>query len=95
MNLEFTASGAFRDRVGARKDLLEAVKSALRLKPQGMAIGTTRYHYEKVPFEGKELAVIFRRTLNRIGLYQIYLLPDERHLFESRIERIVKEEPHD
>ena len=92
MNLDFMASGSFRDRVARQPGLLDSVKRALRQKPAGSRVTDQGLHAEFVRFDGHDYAVVYRRTHNRIGLGDIFSLPEEAYLFEERMRSASKEE---
>jgi hypothetical protein len=86
MNLEFTASGAFRNRVGGVDGLLDAVKHWHRdhpLAPPGLADCVILH-------QGHAYGVIFRRKGNRIGLIEVFGLPQEAGLFTVRYQALRK-----
>jgi hypothetical protein len=92
MNLEFTASSSFRRRLSGQGDLLEAVKIAIQRRPQGAVQGRADFHSQTLKFGAQTLGVVYHRTGNRIGLVDIYQLPHEDALFESRLRQLGKRE---
>jgi hypothetical protein len=93
MNLDFMASGSFRSRVSGRPGLLDTVKRALRRRPAGSRVTARGLHAEFIRFREHDYAVVYRRMPNRIGLGDIFALPEEAHLFEERMRGASEEEP--
>ena len=83
-NLEFMASGFFRDRIKNAPEVLEAIKEVLRKNPKEGSEIISGVMLLEFQIHGNDFVIFFKRQGNSIGFMYLFF-KDEHASIESKI----------